>query len=179
MGKTGQCAVWLNADRLSPYDFWQYWRNTEDGDGGRFLRLFTELPLDEIARLEALEGAEINDAKKILATEVTKLAHGEEAALAAAETARRTFEEGAAPQTLPTFPIDIDSTPTVTSALVLAGFAASIGEAKRLIKGGGVRVNDAVVSDEQERLGSGHVSGEGVIKLSAGKKRHALLKPSN
>ena len=179
MGKTAQGAVWLNADRLSPYDFWQYWRNTEDGDVGRFLRLFTELPLDEIARLEALEGAEINDAKKILATEVTKLAHGEEAALAAAETARRTFEEGAATQTLPTFPIDIDSTPTVTSALVLAGFAASIGEAKRLIKGGGVRVNDAVVSDEQERLGSGHVSGEGVIKLSAGKKRHALLKPSN
>lgn len=177
MGKSAQGAVWLNADRLSVYDFWQYWRNTEDGDVGRFLRLFTELPLDEIARLEALDGAEINDAKKILATEITKLAHGTEAALAAAETARKTFEEGAAAQSLPTFTIDLASAPTVTSALVLAGFAASIGEAKRLIKGGGVRINDAVVGDESQKIATADVNPEGAIKLSAGKKRHALLKP--
>ena len=175
MGKTAQGAVWLNADRLSPYDFWQYWRNTEDGDVGRFLRLFTELPLDEVARLEALQGAEINDAKKILAHHVTALAHGENAASQAAETARKTFEEGTLAADLPTFAVDLQSGLTVVEALVAAGLAASNGEAKRLIKGGGARVNDTAINDDTQRISRDDLK-DGAVKLSSGKKRHALLK---
>ena len=176
MGKTAQGAVWLNADRLSPYDFWQFWRNTEDGDVGRFLRLFTELPLDEVVRLESLHGAEINEAKKILAHHVTTLAHGHEAADQAAETARKTFEEGTLAQSLPTFTADLNAGLSVVEALVVAGLAASNGEAKRLIKGGGARVNDQPVSDEAQRLTSADLK-DGAVKLSSGKKRHALIKP--
>jgi tyrosyl-tRNA synthetase len=178
MGKTAQGAVWMNADRLSAYDFWQYWRNTEDGDVGRFLRLFTELPLDEIARLEKLEGAEINESKKLLATEITRLAHGDAAALEAAETARRTFEDGAMGGSLHSVGIGADElaagVPTY-ALLVKAGLAASNGEAKRLIKGGGIKVNDAAVTDEFGKTGAADLR-DGVIKLSAGKKRHALVK---
>jgi tyrosyl-tRNA synthetase len=179
MGKTAQGAMWLNADRLSIYDFWQYWRNTEDGDVGRFLKLFTEMPLDEIARLEALGGAEINEAKKILATEVTTLCHGAEAAEAAAETARQTFEAGAASEGLPTIDVargDIDAGIAMGDALVQAGLATAKGEARRLIRGGGARVNDAPVSDEAAMIGGDALDGDGVVKLSAGKKRHALLR---
>ncbi|MCR9071810.1 MAG: tyrosine--tRNA ligase [Alphaproteobacteria bacterium] len=179
MGKTAQGAVWLNEDRLSVYDFWQYWRNTEDGDVGRFLKLFTEMPLDEIARLEALGGSEINEAKKILATQVTALCHGIAAAEAAAETARQTFEAGAASEGLPTIDVargEIEAGIAMVDALVQAGLAASKGEARRLIRGGGARVNDAPVSDEAATVGGDALDGDGVIKLSAGKKRHALLR---
>ncbi len=178
MGKTAQGAVWLNAERLSPYDFWQYWRNTEDADVGRFLRLFTELPLDEVARLEALDGAEINEAKKILATEITRLAHGDAAAAEAAETARKTFEEGALAEALPTITVPAAELaagiPTI-ALLVRAGLAASNGEAKRLIKGGGARVNDGAVADDSHKVGAADLK-DGVLKLSAGKKRHALVR---
>ena len=179
MGKTANGAVWLNDDRLSPYDFWQFWRNTEDADVGRFLRLFTELPLDEIARLEKLEGAEINEAKKVLAFEATKLCHGADAANEAAETARRTFEEGATAEGLPTVEIpqaQLAAGLPAYEALRIAGLAASNGEARRLIKGGGARLNDAVISDENQTLSSADLA-DGVLKLSAGKKRHTLLKP--
>jgi len=178
MGKTAQGAVWLNAERLSAYDFWQYWRNTEDGDVGRFLRLFTELPLDEIARLEALGGAEINEAKKILATEVTALAHGRDAALQAGETARRTFEEGAAAETLPTITVpaaELAAGIPFFQLLVQAGLAASNGEARRLVKGGGARLNDGAVDDEFRKVGEADLR-DGAVKLSAGKKRHVLVK---
>jgi len=175
MGKTAQGAVWLNADRLSPYDFWQFWRNTEDGDVGRFLRLFTELPLDEVARLEALQGAEINEAKKILAHHVTAMAHGAEAASLAAETARKTFEEGSLAESLPTFVMNLASGVSVVEAFVSAGLAASNGEAKRLIKGGGARVNDHPVTDDTQKLSPADLK-DGAIKLSSGKKRHALIK---
>ena len=172
MGKTAAGAVWLNADRLSPYDYWQYWRNTEDADVGRFLRLFTELPEDEIARLEALPGAGINDAKKVLAFEATKLAHGEAAAREAAETARRTFEEGAAAEGLPTIELAAGRH-GVVDLLVASGLAASKGEAKRLIKGGGAKLDDAAIADEAAVAeGAAGVT----LKLSAGKKRHALVK---
>ncbi len=178
MGKSASGAVWLNAERLSAYDFWQYWRNTEDGDVGRFLRLFTEMDLSEVARLEALGGAEINDAKKILATEVTALAHGRAAAEAAAETARKTFEEGQAADTLPTVTIDgteLAAGLPVVVALVKAGLAASNGEAKRLIKGGAIRVNDVAVADEGAKI---HLSDQkdGAVKMTAGKKRHVLIR---
>jgi len=179
MGKTAQGAIWLNSDRLSPYDFWQYWRNTEDADVGRFMRLFTELPLDEIVRLEALGGAEINDAKKILATEVTRLCHGEAAATEAAETARQTFEAGATAEGLPTVELaraDLASGIGLVDALIAAKLAASKGEARRLIRGGGARVNDAAASDETATIGEADLDGDGVIKLSSGKKRHVLLK---
>ncbi len=183
MGKTAKGAVWLNADMLSPYDYWQFWRNTEDADVGRFLRLFTELPLDEIARLEKLEGAELNEAKKILATEATAMAHGREAAEAAAETARKTFEQGAMAEGLPTVtlsPEDLEGEGLgVLTALVRAGLATSNGEARRLIKGGGVRVNDVKLSDDRARLTKADVTEQGVIKLSVGKKRHVLLRPSS
>ncbi|MDA8232285.1 MAG: tyrosine--tRNA ligase [Magnetospirillum sp.] len=178
MGKTAQGAVWLNAERLSPYDFWQYWRNTEDADVGRFLRLFTEMPLDEIARLEALGGAEINEAKKILATEITRLAHGDAAALQAAETARKTFEEGALAEALPTVTVpaaELAAGIPVVPLLVRSGLAASNGEARRLIKGGGARVNDAAVADEARKITDADIR-DGAVKLSAGKKRHALVK---
>ena len=185
MGKTAEGAVWLKNDRLSPFDYWQFWRNTEDADVGKFLALFTALPMDEIARLAALEGAEINDAKKILADEATKLCHGTEAASQAAETARATFEEGGAGRDgvaggLATFEIPRDRLAQGVGALeafVTAKLATSNSEARRLIKGGGARINDTAVSDQAAEIGLDAVNDDGVIKLSAGKKRHALLKP--
>jgi tyrosyl-tRNA synthetase len=182
MGKTAQGAVWLNQERLAPYDFWQYWRNAEDGDAGRFLRLFTELPLAEIARLEKLGGAEVNEAKKILATEVTKLAHGAAAAASAAETARQTFEEGALGGDLPVVEIpraELQAGIPLFSLLHRAGLAASGGEARRLVKGGGARINDRVADDETRPVNLADLSDEGVVKLSAGKKRHALVRPAS
>jgi tyrosyl-tRNA synthetase len=180
MGKTVAGAVWLNADMLSPYDYWQFWRNTEDADVGRFLKLFTTMPLGEIDRLAALEGQEINEAKKVLATEATALVHGRGAADQAAETARRTFEEGALAETLPTIEIpgaEIEASLGVLAAFVKSGLVASNGEARRQIKGGGLRVNDVAVMDEKMLLTGTHVTPEGIIKLSLGKKRHVLLKP--
>jgi len=180
MGKTAAGAVWLNADLLSPYDYWQFWRNTEDGDVVRFLKLFTVLPLDEIARLGALKGQDINEAKKVLANEATALLHGRGAADQAAETARRTFEEGTLSDTLPTVEIasaELKAGLGVLAAFVKAGLVASNGEARRQIKNGGLRVNDAVVTDEKMVLTPAQLTPEGVIKLSLGKKRHVLLKP--
>ncbi|PWC34265.1 tyrosine--tRNA ligase [Azospirillum sp. TSO35-2] len=179
MGKTAAGAIWLTADKLSSYDFWQYWRNTEDADVGRFLRLYTELPLDEVARLESLQGAEINEAKKILANAVTALAHGEAAALEAAETARRAFEEGAAAEGLPSIAVaraDLEAGLPVVDLLVSAGLAASKGEARRLIKGGGAKLNDGAIADETVKATAADLNADGVVKLSAGKKRHALVK---
>jgi len=179
MGKTAEGAIWLNEDMLSAYDYWQFWRNTEDGDVGRFLRLFTELPMDEIARLEALEGNEINEAKKVLAHEATRMIHGPAAAAEAAETARRIFEEGAVAEGLPTTDISASALEEglgLLTALVTAGLAASNGEARRHIKGGAVRVNDTVINDEKVSLRGDAVNADGVIKLSVGKKRHALLR---
>jgi tyrosyl-tRNA synthetase len=181
MGKTAAGAVWLNADMRSPYDYWQFWRNVEDGDVGRFLRLFTELPESEIARLEKLEGAELNDAKKVLATEATALCHGRDAALEAAETARRTFEEGALDRGLPTFEIEraklAGGVPLATLAH-LAGLTRSSGEARRLIQGGGLRVNDVAATDVKATVSLGDVTKEGVLKLSLGRKQHILVKPA-
>ena len=180
MGKTASGAVWLNADMLSAYDYWQYWRNTEDRDVGRFLKLFTTLPMDEIAKLEAMQGAEINEAKKVLANEATALLHGRDAALAAAETARKTFEEGSLATSLPTVNISADELAqglATTHAFVLAGLVASNGEAKRQIKGGGLRINDDVVSDELGKITPANLTAEGVVKLSFGKKKHVLLRP--
>jgi len=180
MGKTAKGAVWLNGDLFSPYDFWQYFRNTEDADVGRFLKVFTRLPLDEIARLEKLDGAEINEAKKILATEATAVVHGRAAADEAAETARRTFEEGSIAENLPTLEIprnELESGASVLALFVKAGLVASNGEARRQIKGGGIRVNDTPVSDDKMLLTSAELTPEGVIKLSMGRKRHVLLKP--
>ena len=180
MGKTATGAVWLNEAQLSPYDYWQYWRNTEDADVERFLKLFTVLPLDEIAKLGALQGAETNEAKKVLATEATSLLHGREKAEAAAETARRTFEEGALAQSLPTVEVkrgELKSGVGVLTAYVNAGLVASTSEARRQINGGGVRVNDKAVTDEKLMLTLGDLTPEGVIKLSLGKKKHVLLKP--
>src|SRR4051812_44429112 len=180
MGKTAAGAVWLNADLVSPYDYWQYWRNTEDGDVGRFLKLFTVLPLDEIGRLAALQGSEINEAKKVLATEATALVHGRAAADAAADTSRRTFEEGTHAENLPTVEIAAADMASlgVLAAFVRAGLVASNGEARRQIKGGGLKVNDATVTDEKMVLTSAALTPQGVIKLSLGKKRHVLLKPA-
>ena len=180
MGKTAAGAVWLNADLMSPYDYWQFWRNTEDGDVVRFLKLFTVLPLDEIARLGALQGQEINDAKKTLATEATALMHGRAAAEQAAETARQTFEQGALSEDLPTIEIkkaDLDKGLGVLAAHVEAGLVASTSEARRQIKGGGLKVNDATVTDEKMVLTATDLTPEGVIKLSLGRKKHVLLKP--
>src|SRR6187455_249946 len=180
MGKTAQGAVWLNADQFSPYDFWQYWRNVEDADVVRFLKLFTTLPMQEIARLEDLGGSEINEAKKILATEATTLLHGRAAADEAAETARKTFEEGALAENLPTVEVSkavLEAGIGVLAAFVKAGLVASNGEARRQIKGGGLRVNDAAVSDEKMVLTPKDLTPEGVVKLSLGRKRHVLLKP--
>ena len=179
MGKTVAGAVWLNADMLKPYDYWQYWRNSEDADVGRFLKLFTLLPLPEIARLEALGGSEINEAKKVLATEATALMHGREAADAAAATARETFEQGGMAQGLPTLEIArADLTPGLglLSAMVKAGLAGSNGEARRAIDGGAVRINDAPVADPRRNLTEADLTSDDLIKLSMGKKRHALLK---
>src|SRR5215470_13739633 len=180
MGKTETGAVWLNADMMRPYDYWQFWRNCEDGDVGRLLKLFTELPLDEIARLGALKDQELNEAKKVLATEATALLHGREEAERAAETARRTFEEGALAETLPTVDIPrakLEVGLGVPAAFVEAGLVSSNSEARRQIKGGGLRVNDVTVTDEKMVLTLRNLTPEGVIKLSLGKKRHVLLKP--
>ena len=177
MGKTAAGAVWLNADMLAPYGYWQFWRNTEDGDVARFLKLFTELPLDEIARLAALGGAEINEAKKTLANEATALLHGRAAAEAAAETARKTFEQGVLAEDLPSVAAPASELigMGVLTAFVRAGLVASTGEARRQIKGGGLRLNDAPVSDERAALAAGDFR-DGVAKLSLGKKKHILLK---
>jgi tyrosyl-tRNA synthetase len=180
MGKTESGAVWLNADMMSPYDYWQFWRNAEDGDVVRLLKLFTELPLNEIERLGALKGHELNEAKKVLATEATTLLHGRAAAHEAAETARRTFEEGALSESLPTVEIadaELESGLGVLVAFVKAGLVASNGEARRQIKGGGLKVNDAAVTDDKLTLTPRDLSPEGVIKLSLGRKRHVLLRP--
>jgi tyrosyl-tRNA synthetase len=178
MGKTASGAVWLNADMLSPYDYWQYWRNVEDADITRFLKLFTELPLDEIARLEKLGGAEINEAKKVLATEATAMVHGRVEAEKAAEAARTAFEEGAISADLPTVETDqLGGGLGVLSALVQAGLCTSTSDARRQIKGGAVRINDQQISDEKMVLTPDNLTGEGVVKLSLGKKKHVLLKP--
>lgn len=175
MGKTAAGAVWLKADKLSPYDYWQFWRNTEDADVGKFLKLFTDLPLDEIARLSALKGNEINEAKKILAFEATKLCHGEKAASDAAETARKTFEEGKTGDNLPTITLpkaELQNGIPLVDVLIKAGMATSKGEARRLIEGGGAKINDVAISNVNEVIRSDGSD----IKLSAGKKRHALIK---
>jgi tyrosyl-tRNA synthetase len=180
MGKTAQGAVWLNAERLSPYEYWQFWRNTEDADVGRFLRLFTELPLDETARLEALGGSEINDAKKILASEATALCHGREAAETAARTASAVFEQGASGENLPQTTVPRDLLERGVAAFELfsrAGLAASNSEARRLIRGGGAHINDSLVDDETRVFGLADLDPQGLLKLSAGRKRHALVRP--
>jgi tyrosyl-tRNA synthetase len=179
MGKTAAGAVWLEEKLLPPFEYWQFWRNTEDRDVGRFLRLFTELPLDEIARLESLEGAEINEAKKVLANEATALVHGREAAERAAEAARQTFEQGAVAQDLPTVTIaaaELSAGLGVLSAFVKAGLVSSTGEARRQIKGGGLRVNDVTVTDERALLSAADLANASAIKLSLGRKRHVLLR---
>ncbi|HWM32520.1 MAG TPA: tyrosine--tRNA ligase [Methyloceanibacter sp.] len=180
MGKTAAGAVWLNPDMLSPYDYWQFWRNSEDADVERFLKLFTELPLPEIAKLAKLKGAELNEAKKILATEATALVHGRDAADRAAETARTTFEQGEIAASLPTVEVpraELDKGLGVLNASLLAGFVQSTGEARRQIKGGGLKVNDQSVADEKRSLTLADLTPEGVIKLSLGKKRHVLIRP--
>jgi tyrosyl-tRNA synthetase len=178
MGKTAAGAVWLNADQKSPYDYWQFWRNTEDKDVGRFLRLFTDLPLEEIARLEKLEGSELNDAKKTLATEATTILHGRAAAQAAAETARRTFEEGMAAEGLPTIEVPKNEFPMGVLALaVKANVASSNGEARRLIQNNGLKINDVAVSDPAANVAASDASSSGAIKVSSGKKKHILVKP--
>jgi tyrosyl-tRNA synthetase len=180
MGKTAAGAVWLNADLVSPYEYWQYWRNTEDADVERFLKLFTVLPLDEIARLAALRGQDINEAKKVLATEATALVHGRAAADEAAATARTTFEEGGLSESLPTEQVartNLESGLSVLEAYVLLHLVMSKGEARRQIRNGGLRVNDVVVTDENMLLTTRDLTPEGVIKLSLGRKRHVLLKP--
>jgi tyrosyl-tRNA synthetase len=181
MGKTAAGAVWLNAELVSPYDYWQYWRNAEDGDVVRFLKLFTVLPLDEIERLAALRGQDVNEAKKVLATAATALVHGQAAADEAAATARKTFEEGTLAETLPTIEIaggELDQGMGVLTAFAeKAQLVASNGEARRQIKAGGLKVNDVTVTDEKMVLTPKDLTPEGVIKLSLGKKRHVLLKP--
>jgi tyrosyl-tRNA synthetase len=181
MGKTESGAMWLNADMMSPYDYWQFWRNCEDGDVVRLLKLFTDLPLDEIARLGALAGQEINEAKKVLATEATALLHGRAAAAAAEQTARQTFEEGTLAASLPS--VEVPKAEFAAGIGVLTAFCdkaklvASNGEARRQIKAGGLKVNDKTVTDEKMTLTARDLTPEGVIKLSLGRKRHVLLKP--
>jgi tyrosyl-tRNA synthetase len=180
MGKTAAGAVWLDANMVSPYEYWQYWRNADDGDVERFLKLFTEIPLEEIARLAALKGQEINEAKKVLATEATALLHGRAGADEAAKTARTTFEEGGLAEALPTIEIkraELEKKIGVLSAYVQAGLVASTSEARRQIKGGGLKVNDALVTDDKMMLTPKDLTPEGVIKLSLGRKKHVLLKP--
>ncbi|MCH7693407.1 MAG: tyrosine--tRNA ligase [Proteobacteria bacterium] len=179
MGKTAAGAVWLNTEMLSPYEYWQYWRDTDDADVGRFLRLFTDLELDEVRRLEALEGVEINEAKKVLADAATGLCHGAGAAAAAAETARQTFDEGGSGDQLPTVDVpraDLENGIPAFELLRRANLAKTNGEARRLIKGGGGRLNGAVITDETRLVGLADLTGEGVIKLSAGRKRHAVVR---
>jgi len=181
MGKTAAGAVWLNAEMLSPYDYWQFWRNSEDADVGRFLKLFTLLPMDEIARLQALGGAEINEAKKRLATEATALMHGREAAETAAATARETFEQGVMAEGLPTVEVssaDLHAGYGILTANVALNFAASNSEARRAIESGAVRINDHPVTDPRRMIVHADVNADGVIKISMGKKRHGLLKVS-
>jgi tyrosyl-tRNA synthetase len=175
MGKTAAGAVWLNADLLSPYDYWQYWRNAEDADVARFLKLYTEMPLAEVDRLAGLGGSEINEAKKILASEATALLHGRAAADEAAETARRTFEQGESAAGLPRIALDLEAGVGLLTAIVAAGFAASNGEARRHVQGGAIRVNDVQATDEKAKLTAQMLDGEGVIKLSMGKKKHVLI----
>jgi tyrosyl-tRNA synthetase len=180
MGKTAAGAVWLNADLVSPYEYWQYWRNTEDADVERFLKLFTVLPLDEIARLAALSGQDINEAKKVLATEATALVHGRAAAEEAAATARTTFEEGGLGANLPTVEVprgEVSSGLGVLAAFVKAGLAASNGEVRRAIANNAILVNDVRVTSDKAVIGEADVTPEGVVKLSLGRKRHVLLKP--
>lgn len=181
MGKSVSGAVWLNPEMLSAYDFWQYWRNTEDADVGRFLKLYTTLPLDEIARLSQLGGSEINEVKKILATAITAILHGREAAEQAAETARKTFEEGSLAENLPS--IDVPTTELETGVgllalMVRAGLAASNGEARRHVQGGAIKINDQPITDERTNIGTGHLTADGVLKLSLGKKKHILVRPT-
>jgi tyrosyl-tRNA synthetase len=176
MGKTAAGAVWLNAVRVSPYDYWQFWRNTEDGDVGRFLRLFTDMKLDEIARLEALQGSELNEAKKILATEATAILHGRDAAQKAAETARSAFEDGAMAAGLPTVTLKLPD--GILNLAVAAGLAASNSEARKLIANNGLRLNDAAVSDPKLMVDASVLNSDGVLKLSSGKKKHVLVKPA-
>ena len=179
MGKTANGAIWLNEEMLPVFEFWQYWRNTEDADVGRFLKLFTTLPLSEVERLAALQGTEINEAKKVLATEATALVHGRSAAEQAAETARQTFEAGARADDLPSVPVpagDIEAGAGLLTLMVTAGLAKSNGEARRHIRGGAVKVNDTPVSDEARIVGSSDVQ-DGAVKLSFGKKRHVLVRP--
>jgi tyrosyl-tRNA synthetase len=176
MGKTAAGAVWLNPDIRSPYEYWQFWRNTEDGDVGRFLRLFTELPEDEIARLEVLKDAELNAAKAILATEATAICHGRKAAEEARETARRTFEEGAMAEGLPTITTSLPQ--GILTLAVACGLAASNSEARKLIANNGLRINDAPVTDPKMTVGPDALTSEGVLKLSSGKKKHVLVKPA-
>jgi len=179
MGKTAQGAVWLNPDMLSPYEYWQFWRNAEDADVGRFLKLYTEMPLDEIARLEALQGSEINEAKKVLATEATALLHGRAAAEEAAEASRRTFEEGVLAEALPTITVPAAELAGGIGALALfvrTGLVSSNGEARRQIKGGGLRVNDSVLTDAAATIGEADML-DGVVKLSLGRKKHVLVRP--
>lgn len=181
MGKSANGAIWLNSDMLSTYDFWQYWRNTEDADVSKFMKLFTTLPMDEINRLSALGGSEINEVKKILATEITALAHGRAQAETAAETARKTFEEGAVAQDLPSINVaasDLKDGVGLLSLIVNAGLAGSNGEARRHIKGGAIKINDKQVTDERTMITDTSTSDEGVIKLSMGKKKHVLIRPS-
>jgi tyrosyl-tRNA synthetase len=179
MGKTAAGAVWLNPDMVSPYEYWQFWRNTEDADVGRFLKLFTELPLDEIARLAALGGAEINEAKKVLATAATTLLHGQAAADEAGEASRRTFEQGAVADALPTITVaeaDLAAGIGLLGLFVQAGLVSSNGEARRAIRGGGLRVNDTAVADETATVGVADLN-DGTIKLSHGRKKHVLVRP--
>ncbi|MCT7375067.1 tyrosine--tRNA ligase [Chelativorans salis] len=180
MGKSVSGAVWLNEDVFRPYDFWQYWRNTEDADVERFLKIFTRLPLDEIARLAALGGSEINEAKKVLATEATAIVHGREAAEAAAETARKTFEEGALAESLPTIPVEraeLDQGIGLLALFVAAGLAGSNGEARRHVQGGAVRINDEPVTDDRRMVSTDDLTAEGIVKLSLGRKKHVLVRP--
>jgi len=179
MGKTVNGAVWLNADMLSPYDYYQFWRNVDDADVSTLLRRFTVLPMDEIKKLEALKGQDINEAKKILAFEATKLCHGEKAALEAQGTAQKVFEQGGVGDDLPSINIDSARLKTginIVDLLVEAGLAASKGEAKRLIEGGGAKLNDNKIENTDQKVSDAEMTGEGYIKLSAGKKKHALVK---
>ncbi|MGF7160425.1 tyrosyl-tRNA synthetase [Rhodoligotrophos appendicifer] len=181
MGKTAQGAMWLKPELLSPYEYWQFWRNSEDGDVGRFLKLFTELSLDDIRRLEALSGQEINEAKKVLATEATALLHGRAAAEQAAETARQAFEEGTAASGLPTIEIgrsELETGIGILAAGVRAGLGASNSELRRAVAGNAIRINDEAVTDDKRLLTSADVNADGVIKLSLGKKKHILLRPT-
>ncbi|HTO31284.1 MAG TPA: tyrosine--tRNA ligase [Pararhizobium sp.] len=181
MGKSVNGAIWLNPDMLSAYDFWQYWRNTEDADVSRFLKLYTTLPMDEIARLSQLGGAEINEVKKILATEITAMLHGRAAAEEAAETARKTFEEGATSANLPSIDVptgELEAGIGILALFVRAGLAESNGKVRQFLKDGAVRVNDVVSSDDRQVIGARDVTADGVIKLSLGKKKHILVRPA-